>query len=66
MKYSNLPTAYKVERMRDIFRVLDAGKAVSINGLYLEEIKFLKSLYGRELKKEQGIIFRAMEEEALF
>ena len=66
MKYIELPTAYKQERMHDILHALDSGKAVSINGLFLEEIKFLKAMYGQELKKDRGIIYRVMEMEALF
>lgn len=66
MKYADLPAGYKIDRMRDMFRILDSGKALAINGLYLEEIKFLKALYGKELKKEKGIIYRAMEQEVLF
>ena len=66
MKYSELPTNYKKDRMTDILRALDSGQAVAVNGLFLEEIKFLKSMYGRELKKDRGIIYRAMEMEVLF
>lgn len=66
MSYSKLTTAYKIDRMRDMFRILDSGKALDINGLFLEEIKFLKSLYGKELRKEGSIIYRVMEEEVLF
>ena len=65
-KYENLSTSYKIERMKEIFRILDSGNAVSVNGLYLEEIKYLKSLYGKELKKDGGLIYRAMEMEVLF
>lgn len=66
MKYNNLPEKYRRERIREMFQILDAGKALAVNGLYLEEIKFLKSMYGRELRKQDGILYRAMEEEALF
>ena len=66
MKYRDLPTIYKQERMHDILKALDSGKAVAVNGLFLEEIKFLKSMYGKELKKDHGIIYRAMEMEVLF
>ena len=66
MKYCDLPTTYKKDRMHDILEALDTGKAVAINGLFLEEIKFLKSMYGKELKKDRGIIYRAMEMEVLF
>lgn len=66
MKYSDLSVTYKADRMKDMLRHLDSGKALAINGLYLEEIKILKALYGKELAKDKGIIYRKMEMEALF
>lgn len=65
MKYEDMTADFKVTRMREFFRVLDAGGILDINGLFLEEIKALKHIYGKELRKERGILYRAMEAEAL-
>lgn len=48
-----------------MFRILDAGNALAVNGLYLEEIRFLKAMYGKELVKKDGVIYRRMEVEEL-
>lgn len=66
MKYSEMSASYKQGRIFDIMRELDAGRAVVVNGLFLEEFKILKSLYGAELKKDGPLIFRAMEREVWF
>lgn len=66
MSYDKLSTAYRIERMKSLFKQLDGGKAVNINHLYLEEIRYLKDLYGSELTKQGGFIYRKMEQEVLF
>lgn len=57
MSYSTFSAAYKVERMRDIISCLEQGNNVNINGLFLEEIKWLKKEYGAHLKKTFGFIY---------
>lgn len=66
MKYTELPEGYKKERICAMMRNLDRGEALRVSHLFLEEIVFLKNMYGAELKKTGGYIYRAMEQEVLF
>ena len=66
MKYQDLSKTYKQERMSNIIRELDQGRVVMVNTLYLEEIRFLRDIYGTELKKDGCLIYRKMEREAMF
>ena len=63
MKYNDLPVGYKHERITTMMHHLDNGGAVEIRHMYLDEIKILKAIYGKELKKEDGILYHKPEVE---
>lgn len=65
MKYSELPTGYKTERFGAMMRNLNNGETVNIRTLYLEEIKMLKALYGKELKQNGELLYRVPKEVVL-
>ena len=58
MKYSELPVGYKRERILSMIRNLDNGEVLVVSSLYLEEVKFLRAMYGKELKTTNGNMYR--------
>ena len=54
--YRNLSYPYKKHRLSILMAELDAGRMVSINGLFIEEINFLRNMYGDMLKQNGHLL----------
>lgn len=54
--YEDFSTAYKVKRMSNYIRKLEAGLYIRVDDICYEEVAWLKSEYGSELVKVDGII----------
>lgn len=56
MCYKNLPYGYKKERILDMIDYLEKGYELDTNTMFIEEIKFLKQLFGDKLSHKKNML----------
>ena len=61
MKYKELPYDYKKERLFDMIKYLDNGHKPDINTMFIEEIRFIRQLYGAQLIQQKNFLKRTQD-----
>lgn len=62
MRYETLPYEFKKERILAMIDYLEKGYELDTNTMYIEEIKFLKQLFGGELVHKKNVLKRTQAE----